>query len=309
MQDIYIIHENEEWIVPLRAAFAKRGVTAKEWFLNEGKIDLNATPPEGVFYNRMSASSHTRGNRYAPELTRITLNWLALHQRKIINGPKAIYLEVDKFSQYCALHKNGINTPKTQAAVGKEYLVKVAQEFGQIPFIIKPNRGGKGLGVKLINSIEELANYVQSNEYEEPLDGTWLVQEYIKSDNQYIVRAEFVGGKFLYTVKVKTDEGFELCPADVCDISDAFCPTTAAEHKFEVIEDFDDHPLMSQLENFLDSEGIDIAGIEFIANADGELLVYDINTNTNYNSDAEIRAQLSTSGMQAIADLLIAAAK
>lgn len=309
MQDIYIIHENEEWVVPLRAAFAKRGVTAKEWFLNEGKVDLNAIPPQGIFYNRMSASSHTRGNRYAPELTRLTLNWLALHDRVIFNGPNAIYLEVDKFSQYCALHKNGIQTPKTQAAVGAKQLLEVAKDFGQLPFIIKPNRGGKGLGVKLINSVEELADFVASADYEEPLDGTWLVQEYIKPDQAYIVRAEFVGGKFLYTVKVKTDGGFELCPADVCDISDAFCPTSAPEHKFEITNEFDNHPLMTQLESFLSNSGIDIAGVEFIANAEGELLVYDINTNTNYNSDAETRAQLPVTGMQAIADLLITAAK
>ena len=30
-------------------------------------IRTGAVPPEGVFYNRMSASSHTRGHRHAPE--------------------------------------------------------------------------------------------------------------------------------------------------------------------------------------------------------------------------------------------------
>ena len=309
MQDIYIIHENEEWVVPLRAAFAEHGVEAKEWFLNQGVINLNETPPHGIYYNRMSASSHTRGNRYAPELTRLTLNWLTLHDREIINGPRAIYYEVDKFSQYCALQKHGIKTPLTHAVVGKENLIQAATDFNQIPFIIKPNRGGKGLGVKLIHSISELENFIESDDYEEPLDGTWLIQEYIKSDQAFIVRAEFVGAKFLYTVKVKTDGGFELCPADVCDISDAFCPTSAPENKFELIDTFDNHPLMNQLETFLSKQEIDIAGIEFIQNESGDLLVYDINTNTNYNNDAEKRAGIDQSGMQAIASLLIDKAK
>ncbi|KZZ60677.1 alpha-L-glutamate ligase [Oleiphilus sp. HI0125] len=309
MQDIYIIHENEEWVVPLRAAFAEHGVEAKEWFLNQGVINLNGTPPEGIYYNRMSASSHTRGNRYAPELTRLTLNWLTLHNREIINGPRAIYYEVDKFSQYCALQKHGIKTPLTHAVVGKENLIQAATDFDQIPFIIKPNRGGKGLGVKLIHSISDLENFIESDDYEEPLDGTWLIQEYIKSDQTFIVRAEFVGAKFLYTVKVKTDGGFELCPADVCDISDAFCPTSAPENKFELIDTFDNHALMNQLETFLSKEEIDIAGIEFIQNEIGDLLVYDINTNTNYNHDAEKRAGIDQSGMQAIASLLIDKAK
>ena len=36
-----------------------------EWFIADGKLDLSSVPPQGVFYNRMSASSHTRGHRYA----------------------------------------------------------------------------------------------------------------------------------------------------------------------------------------------------------------------------------------------------
>jgi len=309
MQDIYIIHENEEWLVPLQKAFSDKGINAKEWFLNEGQVNLNAEPPQGVFYNRMSASSHTRGNRFAPELTRAIINWLELHNRKVFNGSRAIYYEVDKFSQYCALHQNGIPTPKTVAVIGKSQLICAAQEFDQLPFIIKPNRGGKGLGVKLIRSIEEFESFLSGNEYEEPLDGTWLIQEYIQSTQSYITRAEFVNCKFLYTVKVNTESGFELCPADVCEISDAFCPTTKQESKFEIIHDYDQHPLINQLEQFLLNTQIDIAGIEFIENQQGELLVYDINTNTNYNGGAESKAALKTTAMESIAELLISAAK
>ena len=41
-----------------------------------GQSSLNTlnTPPQGVFYNRMSASSHTRGHRFAPEFTAVVLN-------------------------------------------------------------------------------------------------------------------------------------------------------------------------------------------------------------------------------------------
>ena len=41
------------------------GLPFEEWFLSEGVLDLAGAPPQGVFYNRMSASSHTRGHRYA----------------------------------------------------------------------------------------------------------------------------------------------------------------------------------------------------------------------------------------------------
>ncbi|KAB7789109.1 ATP-grasp domain-containing protein [Bifidobacterium cebidarum] len=46
-------------------------------------------------------------------------------------------------------------------------------------------------------------------------------------------------------------------------------------------------PLVRQLEAFLADQRIDIAGIEFFETADGRTVVYDINTNTNYNSAVE----------------------
>src|SRR5690242_18415326 len=71
MSRIYVIHENDAWVEPLRVAFAELRLPFTEWFIAEGKLDLDRAPPQGVFYNRMSASSHTRGHRYAAELTEI----------------------------------------------------------------------------------------------------------------------------------------------------------------------------------------------------------------------------------------------
>ena len=68
MSKIYVIHENSAWVEPLQAAFRELELPYEEWFLDEGKLDLSAPPPEGVFYNRMSASSHTRDHRFAPEV-------------------------------------------------------------------------------------------------------------------------------------------------------------------------------------------------------------------------------------------------
>ena len=76
MPKIHVIHENDAWVEPLREAFAERRLPFAEWFLSDGLVDLAAQPPEGVFYNRMSASSHTRGHRYGPELTAAVLAWL-----------------------------------------------------------------------------------------------------------------------------------------------------------------------------------------------------------------------------------------
>ena len=73
---IFVIHENDAWVEPLRAAFAEQGLPYGEWFLDRGVLDLSEAPPEGVFYNRMSASSHTRDHRYAAEYTGAVIAWL-----------------------------------------------------------------------------------------------------------------------------------------------------------------------------------------------------------------------------------------
>lgn len=291
MSKIYIIHENSEWTVHLTQRLDELGLPYEEWFLDKGTVDLSATPPAGVFYSRMSASSHTRSHRFAPELTEAVLAWLERHGRRVFNGSRALRLEISKVNQYMALNAHGIRTPKTIAAVGKEQIVEAAKQLGAPSFITKHNRAGKGLGVQLFHSIEALQQYLESPAFEDSVDGITLVQEYIQAPEPFITRCEFVGGKFMYAVRVDTSEGFELCPADACQIGDLFCPAgeTAARPKFEIIDGFFD-PILEKYEQFLRANDIHIAGIEFIRDQNGTIFTYDVNTNTNYNSEAEARA-------------------
>jgi hypothetical protein len=306
MPKIYVIHENDGWVEPLRAAFGELGLPYAEWFLSEGTLDVVETPPQGVFYNRMSASSHTRGHRYGPELTACVLAWLERHGRRVVNDSRALRLEINKVAQYAALEACGIRTPRTVAAVGRDAIVAAARNVGT-PFITKHNRAGKGLGVKLFRSVEDLRRHVDSAQFEDSVDGITLIQQYIRAPEPFITRVEFVGGKFLYAVRVDTTLGFELCPADVCQVGDAFCPVgetapaAAPAPRFRIVRDFR-HPIVERYRRFIAEHGIGIAGIEFIVDEAGEIYTYDVNTNTNYNSAAEAEARLY--GMRAIADYL-----
>ncbi|MCM3767593.1 RimK family alpha-L-glutamate ligase [Neobacillus niacini] len=292
MSKVYVIHENSEWTVHLTKRLEELGVPYEEWHLDEGTLDLSTEPPEGIFYSRMSASSHTRDHRFAAEFTGQVLAWLEAHGRTVLNGTSALRLEVSKVLQYLELNKYGVKTPKTIAAVGKQNILKAAEAFVGQPFITKHNRAGKGLGVQLFHSVEAFKAYVEGPTFEEPVDGITLIQEYIQSPESYITRCEFVGGNFVYAVKVDTSEGFELCPADACQIGDLFCPVgeeVEEKPKFQIIDGFEDE-ILERYKKVLEGNGIQVAGIEFIRNADGEIYTYDINTNTNYNSDAEAKA-------------------
>lgn len=304
MGKIYVIHENDEWTLQLTKRLDELKLPYEVWNLNKGSIDLTEEPPEGVFYSRMSASSHTRGNRFAPEFTATVLDWLEAHDRKVINGSLALKLELSKAAQYAALNRDGIRTPETIAAAGKEEIIKAAKILNKTSFITKHNRAGKGLGVQLFHSIEDLEDYVYSSGFEEPIDGITLVQEYIESPDQSITRCEFIGGKFLYAVKVDTSGGFELCPSDACQIGDQSCPAdgeAVSKPSFQILANFHE-TIIEKYENFLQQQQILVAGIEFIKDNDGNLYTYDINTNTNYNADAEKAANVY--GMLELANYL-----
>jgi glutathione synthase/RimK-type ligase-like ATP-grasp enzyme len=176
-------------------------------------------------------------------------------------------------------------------------------------FITKHNRAGKGLGVHLFQTAAALESHLDSPAFEDSVDGITLIQEYIQAPEPYITRVEFVGGRFLYAVRVDTSLGFELCPADVCQVGDAFCPAgeganvtqSGAAPRFRIINGFR-HPIVERYRKFIADNGIGIAGIEFITDRAGEIYTYDVNTNTNYNSDAEAAAGIY--GMRAIASYL-----
>ena len=304
---IYIIHENDEWIEPLRKELQNINAPFEEWHLGKRNVDHLDKPPPGVFYNRMSASSHTRGHRYAPEYTAVVLNWLEKNKRRVINNSRALSLEISKSLQYKELESFGIKTPKTIYCNNKESIIKSANVFTK-PFITKHNRAGKGLGVKLFNNKKELDSHVSSKDFEPSIDGITLLQEYIDAQPKIITRIEFVNSKFMYAVEVDASEGFELCPACLeepqgvpeTQFFGEHCPTIG--NKFRIAKNFKVNEIIKKYEKFIKANGIEIAGIEYIQDKDGIIYTYDVNTNTNYNSQAEKNSKIK--GMKSIAEFL-----
>lgn len=293
---IYALHENPEWFPPFARAFELEGMEVEEWLLTEGVLDLDSVPPEGIFWSRISASSHTRGHGLSKDYARAVLSWLEAHGRRTVNGRRILEMEMSKVDQLTALRSAGIDTPRTVAAVGRDQILAAAKNF-PTPFITKHNQGGKGLGVRKLESHEELADYVASDEFEEPQDGITLIQEFIQAAEPFITRVEIVGGEFIYAVAADTARGgFQLCPADACAIDPATgklimppgatIAPEAGQQLFSLREGFD-HPVIGQYLEFTRQTGLEVCGIEFIETADGRVLTYDVNTNTNYNAAVE----------------------
>jgi hypothetical protein len=296
---VYVIHENPDWYPPIASAFDALGVPHEQWLLGDEVIDLDSEPPVGVFWSRMSASSHTRDHPYAKDQTRGVLSWLERRGRRVVNGRSVIELEMSKVEQHAALRAAGFDVPRTIAVAGTSRLSAAARRLG-VPFISKHNQGGKGLGVHLFASHDEFDAYLNSAEFEIPADGITLVQEYLRAAQPRITRAEIVGGEFIYAITADTElGGFQLCPADACAVDDA--PQAPGRSLFALRKGFE-HPIIGQYLDFASWHGIEIAGFEFIETQDGRLVTYDINTNTNYNQ--EIEAAAPRSAQRAVATFL-----
>jgi len=306
---IHIIHENDLWTTPLITHLQNMEVPYEDWFINEGKLDLQKEPPEGIFYNRMSASSHTRQHRYAVELTDTILSWLEAHGRKVINDSRALALEVRKTQQLTALNAFDIPTPISLVANSKTDLLQAAKDLDQLPFIVKPNRGGKGLGVKLYHTLKQLETDILEDSHPQSLDGILIVQQYVKPIDGRITRVEMIGDQLYYAVSVDATGGFELCPADSCNVEGEFCPAEATHSdsnvtpKFNIIPEYT-NPDTAKYISMFKSKGISIGALEYVLAENGLRYVYDVNTNTNYNAEAESRHGKRVSGMKRIADYL-----
>jgi hypothetical protein len=288
---VHVIHENPEWFAPIGDALRAAGVPHEQWLLGEAAVDLSEAPPDGVFWSRMSASSHTRGHPYAKDQTRGVLAWLQAHGRRVVNGRAALELEMSKVDQLVALRAAGFDVPRTIAVAGTSELSAAARKL-PAPFVSKHNQGGKGLGVALFSSHEEYDAYLASPDYAAPVDGITLLQEYLRAARPQITRAELVGGEFIYAITADTARGgFQLCPADACAVpAPGQAAGQAEEPSLFALRAGFEHPVLARYEQFAAAAGIEIAGFEFIEAADGRLVTYDINTTTNYNAAIEAAA-------------------
>ncbi|WP_456787961.1 ATP-grasp domain-containing protein [Cellulomonas sp. P5_C5] len=307
---VHAIHENPDWFGPFADALDAEGVPYVEWLLTGGVLDLDEPPPAGVFWSRFSASSHTRGHGLSKDHTRSVLSWVEAAGRRTVNGRSVLELEVSKVAQLTALRAAGIDVPRTVAVVGSAGLVDAARRFDG-PFVAKHNQGGKGLGVHRFDDADELADHVASTEFEEPVDGVTLLQEYVQPADGTITRVELVGGELVYAIRADTTAGgFQLCPADACAIGPDGRPIAPpgalrapepGEQIFSLREDVDGLPIDRYLA-FLAAHRVEVAGVELIEAADGRLVTYDVNTNTNYN--AAVEAVAPRSGPRQVARLL-----
>ena len=301
---VHLLYENPDWLPPLVEGLEEVGLEPHPMALEKGLVF--GEPPPGVYLNRMSPSSHTRGHQRSVALTREVLAWLEMHGARVVNGLSAFEIEMSKMRQYMVLRRHGIRTPTTGLAVGTEQLAELASHF-EGPFITKHNRGGKGLGIARFESPEELEALLDEGDFDMGPDGQVIIQDYIEPAEPHITRVEMVGGEMILAMESSTEDGFELCPSDVCQVKAAkakqsedseHCPVDGGA-KFRASSLSRRDPLVARYRSMCAAEGIEIAGIEFVEDAQGRRYTYDINGTTNYNQS--LGREIGVHGMVEVA--------
>ena len=284
--DLIVIHEPPEWQKPLFAALERRGVSFAAYDLKRNAFDPAHLPSARVYFNQASPSAYVRGNTRAVPLALSLMRSLELGGARVLNGSRAFALELSKSAQAALMHTLGIAHPRCLAF--NNVAAALAQWGDRWPALLKPEQGGSGARMYLLNSGEELARLLRDQPEVWLPDNLLLLQEYFAVDPaKGIVRMEFLGGELLYAMRVVSHGAFNLCPSEACNPEgggESHCEVPAAKPVKPV--EFHPYPAVpaeavAAGTRLMAAGGLDVGGIEYLEAGDGRLVFYDINANSN----------------------------
>ena len=268
---------------------------------------MSAAPPEGVFYNRMSASSHTRGHRYAPELTAGVARVARIarpargEQRARARSSRSARSRSTRRCARTASARRARSPPSAPT-----HIVAAARALpAPVHHQAQPRRQGsrraalprrrRARGVRAQRRVRAFGRRHHAD-----------AGIHRARPQPFITRVEFVGGALPlrgargHLARLRAVPGRRV-PGRRCVLPGRARRRRPQPRRASASSRASPHPIVERYQRFLAANGIGIAGIEFITDAEGELYTYDVNTNTNYNRAAEAAA--GRFGMRAIARL------
>ncbi len=283
--DLVILYEHPEWQQPLFEALRRRGVAFEALDLKAGAFDVDQLPRAAVYFNQASPSAYVRGNTRAVPFAMSLMRSLEIAGGKVLNGSAAFALELSKSAQGSLMRALDIAHPASLAFNDVE---AVLSKWTQWPALLKPEQGGSGARMVLLQSAEELRTTLRLQPEMWLPDNLLLLQEHFDVDPaRGIIRMEFLGSELLYAMRVVSHGAFNLCPSEMCnpvDGSDGSCEVPAAKPTKPV--EFYPYPevpaeAVAAGKKIMAAGGLDVGGIEYLEAQDGRLVFYDVNANSN----------------------------
>ena len=283
--DLVVLFEHPEWQKPLFSALDRRRVRYGTFDLKHGAFDPDRVPDAPLYFNQASPSAYVRGNTRAVPLALSLMRSLELGGAKVLNGSQAFSLELSKSTQAALMHRLNIAHPRTLAFNDVEAALACWKD--PWPALLKPEQGGSGARMYLLDSPDELVRLLRDKPDLWLPDHLLTLQEYYPvAPSEGIVRMEFLGGELLYAMRVIAHGSFNLCPSEVCN------PVTGESHcEVPVLKpaspvEFHPYPgvpsaAVAAGKKLMAAGQLDVGGIEYLEASDGRLIFYDINANSN----------------------------
>jgi len=289
-----IYHEHPDWFRPLFNELDKRGTNYVRVQAQTHDYDAGDSKDKySLVFNRMSPSAYLRGNGDQIFYTLSYLKHLEDSGTRVVNGHRAFTYETSKALQLSLLESLELPYPRARVIHRASQAPAAAQGL-RFPVVVKPNIGGSGAGVRRFDTPEALAQAAANDELDLGIDHIGLVQEFIPARGGFITRVEVVGGKYIYAIRVHlSGEGYNLCPADICQTTDGkeltrnACPVNAEKTGLKVEGYTPPVEVISAVERIMQKAGIEVGGVEYIVDdRDGQLYYYDVNALSNFVADA-----------------------
>jgi glutathione synthase/RimK-type ligase-like ATP-grasp enzyme len=203
----------------------------------------------------------------------------------VLNGADAFALELSKTAQAALLRKLGIPAPRTWTFNDVEAIRARAHEI-PFPVLVKPEQGGSGARIALLQSFAELETLLAENPQHWLPDNLLLLQEYFPTDPaKGIVRMEFVNGELLYAMRVISHGRFNLCPAPACNPENGEAGACEVQTASPPVEFYPYREIPAQAvawgKRIVAAGQLDVAGVEYLETRDDRLVFYDVNANSN----------------------------
>ena len=290
-----IFYEHPEWFKPLFAELDRRGVSYDRLLAYKHRFDpAERHCPYALIVNRMSPSAYTRGHTQAVFYTLQYLAYLKEIGANVLNGYDAYVYEFSKARQLSLFEQLGLRYPCARV-INHPSQAPATAEGLTFPVILKPNIGGSGAKIVKFNSPDELREAAELGMLDMGIDHTALVQEYLPTEGDSIVRVEVLGGEYLYAIRLFLTAGeFNLCPADYCRLpmpeqrSNTGSLANGVSDRGVPVEKFTPPAhVIADVKRIMTAAHSQVGGVEYLVNArDGQIYYYDVNVLSNFVANA-----------------------
>ena len=286
--NLSVLFEHPEWQNPLFQALERRRIGYAAVDLKKAAFSDTDEPLAPLYFNQASPSAYVRGNTRAVPYALAYMRALEIQGVRVLNGADAFALELSKTAQAALLRRLDVPTPRVWTFNDVDAIRARASEIA-FPVLLKPEQGGSGARIMMVESFAHLASLLAQRPEHWLPDNLLLLQEYVPSDPaRGIVRMEFLGGEFLYAMRVISHGRFNLCPAPACNPEDGeagACEIALEKQSAPAVEFFPYPEVPAKAvawgKAIMAAGRLDVGGIEYLEAQDGRLVFYDINANSN----------------------------